>query len=78
MGRGIELICIEPGKPMQNASTESFNGRLREECSNVSWFRKLFDARLRIAAWRKAYNDEPPHSSLEYQTRRANSSVVGA
>jgi len=66
--RQIELIHIQPGKPTQNAHVESFHGRLREECLNVSWFQNLFDARRRIAAWRKEYNQERPHSSLGYRT----------
>jgi len=66
--RGIELIHIEPGKPVQNAHVESFHGRLREECLNVSWFGNLFEARRRIAAWREEYNLERPHSSLGYRT----------
>ena len=56
------------GKPTQNAHVESFHGRLREECSAVSWFQNLFDARRKIAAWRKEYNEERPHSSLGYRT----------
>ncbi len=68
--RGIELIHIQPGKPTQNAYVESFNGRLREECLNVSWFQNLFDARRKIAAWRQEYNEERPHSSLGYRTPR--------
>ena len=66
--RQIELVHIQPGKPTQNARIESFNGRLREECLSVSWFQNLFDARRQIAAWRKEYNEERPHSSLGYQT----------
>jgi putative transposase len=66
--RQIELLHIQPGKPTQNAYVESFHGRLREECLNVSWFQNLFDARRKIAAWRKDYNEERPHSSLGYQT----------
>ena len=64
----IELIHIQPGKPTQNARVESFHGRLREECLNLSWFQNLFDARRKIAAWRKEYNEERPHSSLGYRT----------
>ncbi len=64
----IELIHIQPGKPTQNARVESFNGRLREECLRVSWFENLFDARRKILAWRKEYNEQRPHSSLGYQT----------
>ena len=66
--RRIELLHIRPGKPIENAYIESCNGRLREECLNVSWFRNLFDARRQIAAWRKHYNQLRPHSSLGYRT----------
>ena len=48
---------------------ESFHGRLREECLAVSWFQNLFDARRKITAWRKEYNEERPHSSLGYRHR---------
>ena len=63
----IELWHIQPGKPTQNGHVESLNGRLREECLNVSWFQNLFDARRKVAAWRKEYNEEGPHSSLSYR-----------
>ena len=66
--RGIELIQIQPGKPTQNARIESFHGRLREECLNVNWFQNLFDAKRKIAEWRREYNEERPHSSLGYLT----------
>jgi putative transposase len=66
--RQIELIHIQPGKPTQNAHIESFHGRLREECLNVSWFQNLFDARRKIASWREEYNCDRPHSSLGYLT----------
>jgi hypothetical protein len=66
--RKIQLIHIQPGKPMQNGHVESFNGRLRDECLNANWFRNLFDARAKIAAWRDEYNGERPHSSLGYRT----------
>ncbi len=62
MERGIDLIHIEPGKPVQNAHVESFHGRLREECLNASWFANLFEARRKIEAWRREYNEERPHS----------------
>ena len=45
-----------------------FNGKLRDECLNASWFANLFEARRTIAAWQKEYNEERPHSSLGYQT----------
>ena len=64
----IELDYIDPGKPVQNAVMESFNGRLRDECLNCHWFTSLEDARRTIEAWRIDYNRERPHSSLGYRT----------
>ena len=57
-----------PPKPVQNAHVESFHGRLREECLNVSWFGNLFEARRKIGEWREEYNQERPHSGLGYRT----------
>jgi putative transposase len=68
LDKRIELVHIRPGKPIENAYIESFNGRLREECLNVSWFRNLFDARRQIDAWRDYYNLHRPHSALDYRT----------
>ena len=75
--RGIELLHIQPGKPAQNGRLESFNGKLREECLRVSWFQNLFDARRKIAAWRKEYNEERPHSSLGYRTPKEFAAQLG-
>lgn len=61
---GVRIHFIDPGKPMQNAYVESFNDKMRSECLNVNWFVDLEDARRRIAAWRKEYNELRPHSSL--------------
>ena len=69
--RQIELVHIQPGKPQQNGYVESFHGKLRDECLNVSWFENLWDARRKIAAWRVEYNEERPHSALGYQTPAA-------
>lgn len=66
--KGIETLYIEPGSPWQNAFAESFNGRLRDECLNMEWFRNLTEARVVIESWRRFYNEERPHSSLNYKT----------
>jgi putative transposase len=63
--RGVRLRFIQPGKPVQNAFIESFNGRLRDECLNQHWFLGLDDARQIIEAWRVDYNTVRPHSSLD-------------
>jgi len=64
--RGVRLEYIQPGKPVQNAYVESFNGRLRDECLNANWFTSLKDARQKIESWREDYNQQRPHSSLNY------------
>ena len=61
---GVKMRLIEPGKPNQNAYIESFNGRLRDECLNESWFLNLHHARVLIEAWRRDYNEERPKKAL--------------
>jgi putative transposase len=61
---GIEWHYIAPGKPVQNAFVESFNGRLRDECLNEHVFRSLLEARRIVESWRIDYNTVRPHSSL--------------
>jgi len=60
----IHVIHINPGKPMENAFIESFQGKLRDECLNLHWFTALADARGKIETWRQEYNTERPHRSL--------------
>ncbi len=64
---GVVLHFIDPGKPVQNAFIESFNGKFRDECLNQNWFVSLDDARRIIEAWRVDYNTVRPHSSLGYR-----------
>jgi putative transposase len=61
---GVKLQFIRPGKPVENAHIESFNGRLREERLSQHAFVSLDDARMRIEAWRTDYNSVRPHSAL--------------
>lgn len=63
---GVRLRFIEPGKPVQNAFVETFNGKLRDECLKLHWFRSLRHARDEIERWRQHYNTERPHSALGY------------
>jgi len=55
---------IAPGKPYQNGSIESFNGKLRDECLNENWFLSINDAKIIIEKWRQEYNNERPHTAL--------------
>lgn len=64
----LQLALIEPGKPWQNGTNESFNGKFRDECLSMEWFRNRLEAKVVIEDWRIHYNDVRPHSSLNYQT----------
>jgi putative transposase len=66
--RGVQLDFIRPGKPVENAFIESFNGRLRDECLNVHQFASLAEAQTIIDMWRLDYNQRRPHSSLGHLT----------
>jgi len=61
---GIDPAFIDPGKPWQNGTDESFNGKFRNECLNLEWFRNRLDAKVGIERWRRHYNEERPHMSL--------------
>jgi len=62
--QGVAIDFISPGRPVENGHIESFNGKLRDECLNTSWFTDLEDARQTIEAWRLDYNHVRPHSRL--------------
>ena len=72
---GIDTALIDPGKPWQNGDNESFNGKFRDECLSLEWFRSRAEARIVIETWRRHYNEVRPHSSLkdltpiEFKTR---------
>jgi putative transposase len=65
---GINTAHIAPGKPWQNGTNESFNGRFRDECLNLEWFRSRREAAVLIESWRQHYNMQRPHSTLGYLT----------
>lgn len=67
-GERIETALIDPGKPWQNGMDESFNGKFRDECLSVEWFRSRAEARVVIETWRRHYNHVRPHSSLQELT----------
>ena len=74
---GVTLDFSRPGKPTDNAFVESFNGRLRDECLNTHWFLSLADARAKIEAWRRHYNESRPHTSLGWMTPAEFASLAG-
>jgi len=66
--RSVQLDFIRPGKPVENAFIESFNGRLRDECLNVHQFTSITEAQAIIETWQLDYNQCRPHSSLGHLT----------
>lgn len=60
----VTLHFIDPGKPVQNAFIESFNGKFRNECLEANLFEDVEDARRISETWRRLYNEERPHSAL--------------
>jgi len=64
----IETAFIDPGKPWQNGTDESFNGKFRDECLTIEWFRNRLEAQVGIERWRRHYNEERPHMSLGDRT----------
>jgi putative transposase len=69
--QGIDTALIDPGKPWQNGAGESFNGKFRDECLSLEWFRSRAEAKAVIESWRCHYNEVRPHSSLGYLTPAA-------
>ena len=64
----IDTALIDPGKPWQNGTNESFNGKFRDECLSLEWFRSRREASIIIETWRQHYNAVRPHQSLNYLT----------
>lgn len=64
----VTLDFSRPGKPTDNAFIEAFNGRLRAECLNAHWFLTLADAREKLEAWRRDYNEVRPHGAIGNRT----------
>jgi len=67
----INTAHIDPGKPWQNGLDESFNGKFRDECLSLEWFRNRAEAKIVIETWRRHYNEVRPHSSHGYLTPAA-------
>jgi len=72
----IKLEFSRPGKPVDNAFIESFNGSLRDECLNTNWFLSIEDAQDKLESWRVDYNQYRPHSSLDNMTPEEFSSQL--
>jgi putative transposase len=74
--QGIKHIFIDPGKPIQNAHIESFNGKMRDEFLNEHWFRSLEELQSKLEFWRHEYNFIRPHSALGNMTPNAYRQIL--
>ena len=74
----IDTAHIDPGTPWQNGTGESFNGKFRDECLSLEWFRNRTDARVVIESWRRHYNAVRPHSSLGNRTPHEFKSTISS
>jgi putative transposase len=61
--QGLDMALIDPGKPWQNGTAESFNGKFRAECLAMEWFRNRIEAKVVIETWPRHYNEVRPHSA---------------
>ncbi len=73
----VTLDFSRPGKPTDNAFIEAFNGRLQAECLNAHWFLTLADAREKLEAWCRYYNEERPHGAIGNQAPISLQSLGG-
>jgi putative transposase len=75
---GVRIDFSRPGKPTDNAFIETFNGTLRAECLDTHWFGTIEEAKERIEAWRKEYNESRPHRALGERTPNEFAKEVAA
>lgn len=64
---GTKSKFIKPGSPWQNGYVESFHSTLRRDCLDVEVFHNLADAQIKLAVYKRYYNEQRPHSSLGFR-----------
>jgi len=64
----IQLVFIQPGKPMQNGYIERLNGSLRRELLNAYVFRTIGEVRAQVSEWMEDYDFHRPHDALNNKT----------
>lgn len=65
---GVETLYIEPGAPWENAYSETFISRMRDELLDREEFGNLKEAKVLAEDYRDHYNHHRPHGALGYLT----------
>jgi putative transposase len=65
---GVETLYIEPGAPWENAYSETFISRMRDELLDREEFANLKEAKVLAEDYREHYNHHRPHGALGYLT----------
>jgi transposase InsO family protein len=64
----VGTLYVAPGSPWENGDAEAFNSKLRDEFLDAELFDGVKDAQALAAGWKRAYNENRPHRSLNYRT----------
>jgi len=67
----VQLIFIQPGKPMQNAYIERCNRSIREDLLNAYLFKSLAEVNKKAQEWKTDFNENRPHKALGYKSPRS-------
>ena len=65
---GVKTLCIAPGAPWENACSETFISRMRDELLDREEFANLKEAKVLAKDYRDHYNHHRPHGALGYLT----------
>jgi putative transposase len=64
----VQLVFIQPGKPMQNGFIERCNGNIRRELLNAYIFKSISEVKEKAEEYMEDYNYHKPHASLNFKT----------
>ncbi len=65
---GVGTLYIEPGSPWENAYSETFISRMRDDLLDREVFANLKEAQVLAGDYREHYNHYRPHGALGYLT----------
>jgi len=78
VAESLDIALIAPERPWRNGTVESFNGKFRDKCLSMEWFRNRQELKVVIERWRQHYNSVRPPSSLGSMTPAAYRRIAQA